>query len=206
MLFGVPTAALMVVSVWFYLVYIYFRVPTTGWQDDQTFLTQQLKDLGPIQSGERRVLLLSLATALLWIFRKDIDFGALSLPGWANLFPHPQHIQDSTVAILAAILLFLIPSGRKKGEFLLTWDDTNKIPWGILVLLGGSLALAEGVGHSGLANWAGSQLSFLRGCLPFCRYLLRLHSHGLADRVYQQYRNDDLGHAGAGRHRYRVGG
>ncbi len=167
MLFGVPTAALMVVSVWFYLVYIYFRVPTTGWQDDQTFLAQQLQALGRIGSGERRVLLLSLTTALLWIFRKDIDFGALSLPGWANLFPHPRHIQDSTVAILAAILLFLIPSGQKKGEFLLTWTDTSKIPWGILILLGGSLALAEGVGHSGLANWAGSQLSFLRDVSPF---------------------------------------
>ena len=113
------------------------------------------------------MLLLSLTTALLWIFRKDIDFGALSLPGWASLFPHPHHIQDSTVAILAAILLFLVPSGQKKGEFLLTWDDTVKIPWGILVLLGGSLALAEGVGHSGLANWAGSQLSFLRDVSPF---------------------------------------
>ena len=167
MLFGVPTAALMVGCTWFYLVYIYFRVTAKGWQDDQTFLTQQLKDLGPILSGERRVLLLSLSTAILWIFRKDIDFGPISLPGWASLFPYPQHIQDSTVAILAAILLFLIPSGEAKGEFLLTWDDTDKIPWGILVLLGGSLALAEGVGHSGLANWAGSQLSFLRDVSPF---------------------------------------
>lgn len=171
MLFGLPTVVLMVGCTWFYLVYLYFRISKTGWQDDQTFLTQQLKELGPMQSGERRVLLLSLMTALLWIFRKDINFGSLALPGWASLFPYPANIQDSTVAILAAILLFLIPSGQKKGEFLLTWDDTNKIPWGILVLLGGSLALAEGVGHSGLANWAGSQLSFLRDVSPFIAIL-----------------------------------
>lgn len=167
MSFGVPTAAVMVGCVWLYLVYGYRRVTSDGWQDDRTYLAHQLHDLGPLRGPERRVCLLSLATALLWIFRKDIQAGAVFLPGWSSLFPHPQHIQDSTVAMLAAILLFLIPSGRKKGEGLLTWDDTAKIPWGILVLLGGSLALAEGVGHSGLADWAGAQLGFLRGVSPF---------------------------------------
>lgn len=167
MLFGVPTVGVLVGCVWLYLVYGYFRVSSNGWQDDRSYLAQQLRDLGPLRSPERRVLILSLATALLWIFRKDIHAGAFVLPGWASVFPHPQHIQDSTVAILAAILLFLIPSGRKKGEFLLTWSDTSKIPWGILVLLGGSLALAEGVGHSGLADWASSQLTFLRDVSPF---------------------------------------
>lgn len=167
MVFGVPTAALMVGFTWFYLVYVYFRVSGENWRDDRTFLKEQLTALGKMGIGERRVLIISTSTALLWIFRKNIDFGGFSVPGWTQIFPHPEHIQDSTVAILSAILLFLIPSKEPKSEFLLTWEDTGKIPWGILVLLGGSLALAEGVGRSGLADWAGSQLGFLHGVPAF---------------------------------------
>lgn len=171
MLFGVPTAGLMILWTWVYLVYLFFRVPTTGWQEDRAFLARQLEELGPMRSAERRVLLVALTTALLWIFRENLNLGVVTIPGWANLFPDPSSVQDSTVAMFMATLLFLIPTGQEKGTFLLDQTIFERIPWGILVLLGGSLALAEGVGSSGLAEWIGSRLTFLRHVSPFVAIL-----------------------------------
>ncbi len=166
MLFGVPTAAFMVFCTWVYLVYVRCRVPTSGWQEDRTFLSHQLQELGPMHSAERRVLLLALTTVMLWMFREDLQLGVVTLPGWANLFPSPEKIKDSTVAMFMALLLFVIPTGHKQGTFLLDQAIFVRIPWSILVLLGGSLALAEGVGSSGLAAWIGAQLTFLRHVSP----------------------------------------
>ena len=71
----------MLICLWIYLVYIVFRLPPTGWQDDQTFLTQQLQELGPMSRPERRVLLLFSITALLWMFREDLPLGPVTIPG-----------------------------------------------------------------------------------------------------------------------------
>lgn len=167
MLFGVPTAIVMLVCLWIYLVYVVFRVPTTGWQADRTFLTQQLQELGPMSRPERRVLLLFSLTVVLWMFREDLPLGPITLPGWVHLFPVPANIKDSTVAMGMATLLFVIPTGEGKGSCLLDRTVFERMPWGILVLLGGSLALAQGVGSSGLAKWVGTQLGFLQDLSPF---------------------------------------
>lgn len=167
MLFGLPTAAVMLVCVWFYLVYIVFRVPTSGWQADRGFLAEQVQALGPMSRPERRVLLLFSLTALLWMLREDLPLGPVTVPGWVHLFPVPANIKDSTVAMLMATLLFVIPTGRGDGRCLLDRSVFERMPWGILVLLGGSLALARGVGASGLAEWVGHQLGFLQDLPPF---------------------------------------
>ena len=69
-------------------------------------------------------------------------------------------IDDTIIAIIFAILLFILPSS-KKNEKLLNWEDTLKLPWGILLLFGGGMALASGFDSSGLANWIGSQMTSL---------------------------------------------
>ena len=166
MLFGVPTAATMVLFAWFYLVYVFFRVPTEGWREDRAFLRRQLRELGPMSRAERRASALIVTVVLLWVSRGDLNLGTVVLPGWANLFPYPDQIQDSTTAIFGAVLLFLIPAGNESGVFLLDWKTAERIPWGVLVLLGGSLALAEGAGSSGLAWWVGSRLTLLGAVSP----------------------------------------
>ncbi len=167
MLFGLPTAAVMLVCAWFYLVYIVFRVPTSGWQADRGFLIEQLRAVGPMSRPERRVLILFSLTALLWMLREDLPLGPLTIPGWNQLFPVPDNIKDSTVAMFMATLLFVMPAGQGNGRCLLDRSVFDRMPWGILVLLGGSLALARGVGSSGLALWVGNQLSFLQELSPF---------------------------------------
>ena len=203
MLFGVPTAIVMLMCLWIYLVYIVCRVPTTGWQEDRSFLTQQLQELGPMSQPERRVLILFSLTALLWMFRDDLPLGPITIPGWANLFPVPANIKDSTVAMFMATLLFVTPTGEGKGSSLLDRTVFERMPWGILVLLGGSLALAEGVGSSGLATWVGTQLGFLQDLSPFsaifavCSLLV-----GLTE-FTQQYSDNDADYARLGCHRDR---
>jgi len=119
-----------------------------------------------MSGDEKKVALLGTTTALLWIFRADLPLGGMTLPGWSGLLPPPVTIQDSTVAMVMALLLFFIPANRQNGKFLMDWETAERLPWGVLILLGGGLALAEGVEKTGLASWLGSQLSSLGRLSP----------------------------------------
>ena len=110
-----------------------------------------LKALGHMTSAEKRVLIVFGLTALLWMFRSNINLGAFTLPGWSSLFDDPRYIHDATVAIVMAVLLFIIPAGKKEpGQMLMDWDTAVKLPWGILLLFGGGFAVAGGFSLSGL--------------------------------------------------------
>ncbi len=161
MLFGTPTVIMLVLITWAYLSFVIFRYPTTGWQADRQFLHSQLSTLGPVSQEEKKVLLVSVVTAFLWIFREDLPLGGITIPGWSRFLPPPVTVQDSTVAMTMALLLFLIPAERKTGTFLMDWEAAERIPWGVLLLLGGGLALAAGVEKSGLAVWLGSRLTLI---------------------------------------------
>jgi solute carrier family 13 (sodium-dependent dicarboxylate transporter), member 2/3/5 len=165
MLFGVPTAILLTFVVWAYLSYVAFPYSRTGWKANKEFLRERLQALGPMSASEKKVALLGVTTALLWIFRENLPLGGITIPGWSHLLPPPVTIQDSTVAMVMALLLFFIPADRKAGTFLMDWETAERLPWGVLVLLGGGLALAAGVEKTGLASWLGSQLSLV-GSLP----------------------------------------
>ncbi len=113
-----------------------------------------LERLGPITSRERRVLSIFGITALLWMTRVE-PFG-----GWSALLGGDM-VGDATVAFagLAALLLTVDDRGKR----LLQWEEAEKIPWGILLLFGGGIALAEGFQESGLSAALGSLLSALEG-------------------------------------------
>jgi sodium-dependent dicarboxylate transporter 2/3/5 len=125
---------------------------------DKSFFNDQYVALGRTSSEERKVFVLFIALVLLWVFRSNINLGFITIPGWSSLFSTPNFITDGTVSILIAVLLFMIPSSKKK-EALLTWEITKKIPWNIVFLFGGGFALAKGFVDSGLSNYAGSLLS-----------------------------------------------
>lgn len=119
----------------------------------QAELLREMQALGPIGQGERRVALLFFGTVLLWMFRAPLDLGVLVFPGWEALLPGgtARAIDDSTVAIAAAILLFVVPAGDKVGARLLSWKSAQeKLPWGMLLLFGGGYAVSAGYKVSGL--------------------------------------------------------
>jgi sodium-dependent dicarboxylate transporter 2/3/5 len=126
-------------------------------------VTKRLAGLGPMSRGERTVLIVATATALSWVFRKDIEIGDVTVPGWANVFPNPAYIHDGTVAIFFTIVLFMTPVDLKRGQFALDWDWAKRIPWGILLLFGGGLALAKAFMVTGLVEWIGGHFVVLEG-------------------------------------------
>ncbi|WNC67290.1 SLC13 family permease [Thalassotalea nanhaiensis] len=123
-----------------------------------------LPELGPWRSEERRTLFVFAFTALAWITRKE-PFG-----GWSSLFEIPM-VGDSTVALAAVVLMFAIPNG--KGSRLLDWDSAKTIPWGMLLLFAGGIALAKGFVASGLSDMLGQWLTSLAN-LPLFLMLLTI--------------------------------
>ena len=133
MKFGVPVTVTMVLFIWLWL--------SRGITGKERIA---LPDPGTWRTPEVRTLLVFILTALAWITRSE-PFG-----GWKTWLDLPQ-ANDASVAFVAVIFLFCLPSGEKKGDRLLDWKTANKIPWGMLVLVGAGLCLGEGFKQSGLS-------------------------------------------------------
>ncbi|MFN2426352.1 MAG: SLC13 family permease, partial [Candidatus Binatia bacterium] len=166
---GVPVAVVLLPLTWFYLV----RFASPLWKRhsvlDRSVIAAQRSKAGPMTLPERRVMLVFAATAVLWMLRSPIHTDVFSFPGWSGLLAHPRFAGDSTVAVGMALVLFLVPSGRTAGERLLDWQTAVKIPWGVLVLLGGGFALADATRATGLAEWVGTGLGSLGDVSPFVK-------------------------------------
>ncbi len=156
---GFPLSlALLLVA--FFVIKILFIKKDVSLTLDKDYFSAAYKKLGKMSYEEKIVALVFVSTALLWFTRADIDFGLFTLTGWSNLFPKMDYIQDSTVGIVMALLLFIIPSKNIKGRAIIIWDDVTKLPFDIVLLFGGGFALAKGFELSGLSTWLGSQLQF----------------------------------------------
>ncbi|HHO68537.1 MAG TPA: SLC13/DASS family transporter [Gammaproteobacteria bacterium] len=118
-------------------------------------LEDEWRRLGRPGRGERLVAWVLGLTALAWMTRQGIQGEGFSLPGWSALLPYPG-IDDGTVAMAGALLLFLVPVHERSP--LLGAEAIQRLPWGILILLGGGFALAFGMKESGLSLWVGQQL------------------------------------------------
>ena len=112
-------------------------------------LVVQLPTLPSMSTHEKRFLIVFVITALAWITRSQ-PYG-----GWTGLFEISK-IGDDTIALAAVVFLFLIPNGQ--GEKLLTWNAAKDIPWGLLLLFGGGIAIAKAFGASGLSEIIGQYL------------------------------------------------
>ena len=113
------------------------------------------------------MLVVFLSLAFLWIFRAGIKFDNFTIPGWSSVFGTPAFINDGTVAMMAAIVLFILPAKDPKGSRIMDWETARRLPWNIVLLFGGGFALALGFQSSGLAIWFGEQLAFARNIHPY---------------------------------------
>ena len=130
--------------------------------------------LGRMAYEERVVLFVFFFTAILWVFRKNLQLGVFTIPGWSNLLPHAEFIDDGTVAICMAMVLFLFPSRSKTADSptVMSLDVITKLPWGIVLLFGGGFALAKGFQVSGLSSFIGNKFAGLSGTPPFLMVVL----------------------------------
>ncbi len=156
-IFAAPLSVAMFVVI---ILILYFMFPPKKNLKvlDKSFFKDKYAELGPVTAEQKRVLILFLVLVFMWVFRKTLDLGSFSLPGWSELFPEPGFINDGTIAIFVAVLLFIMPASNKK-EGLLTWTIVPKIPWGIVLLFGGGFALAKGFIDSGLSTFIGEKLA-----------------------------------------------
>ena len=162
MIMALPIVVIMTLGIWFLLTRVVNRVDPKLEVGDKNTLANELAGMGILSTPERRVLAIFAATALLWIFRKPILVGGASIGGWAPFLGLDGRVDDATVAIAAAIVMFLVPAGRgQRGEALLDWETAVKIPWGLLLLFGGGLALAAAFQSTGLSGWIGLRLAGL---------------------------------------------
>lgn len=151
MLLGVPLVIVMLPLTWLLLCKVIFptRGLTLGGADE--IIGQELQALGTMSKGERIVLVVFTITALLWITRQW-------LVGLTGL-----NISDTSIALIAATLLFALPASVEKGYFTVEWDAAKKVPWGVLLLFGGGLALAGAFKSTGLAEAIGNAVGGLQG-------------------------------------------
>jgi len=161
LLLGIPFVFTFLIITWVLLVFVIYPPGRGRFFGGGAVIKVELEKLGAMTSAEKRLLVVFLATALLWIFRQDISFSAaFKIPGWSSLLSLSK-VDDGTVAMFMALTLFLIPAGNRSGERLMDWNTAKNLPWGILLLFGGGFALAAGFKQSGLSLWIGSQLAFL---------------------------------------------
>lgn len=143
MIVGIPVVSLGLVLVYWTLTRIVFPIASVDLIESRKIIQQAYTKLGPMSKAEKRVCLLFVITALLWIGRPVL---ALVIPG----------LTDASIAMLAVVLLFLFPVNWREGKFVLSWQVAEQLPWGVLILFGGGIALSIAINHSGLANWISS--------------------------------------------------
>ncbi|WP_459209332.1 SLC13 family permease [Aquimarina rhabdastrellae] len=139
MILGVPFAVVMLAIVYWVIVKWIYPNNLDDFMESQDVITTELVKLGKLKSTEKRVLWIFGITIALWMSRTTLK----------AIFPMIQ-LSDTGISVLGALALFAVPMSFKKRDFPLDWEDTQKLPWGILILFGGGLALAKGLSHVGL--------------------------------------------------------
>ena len=147
MQFGIPVVIVMLPIAWIMLTKVIFPAKHLKLGDAGSVINDELASLGRMSKGEQAVAIVFVMAALGWILRKQ-------LVAWTGL-----PINDTSIALLAALILFAWPISRDKGHFAVDWDAARHVPWGVLLLFGGGLALATGFKGTGLAQWIGQQVS-----------------------------------------------
>ena len=160
-MFGFPISCVLLFICWKYLTNFAFTFKQKAFPGGKEEIKRQLTALGKISYEEKMVLLVFVLTAVAWITRSFV---------LKKIIPS---IDDTIIAMICGVVLFLIPAKNERRQ-LINWEEAVKLPWGILLLFGGGMALAAGFESSGLANWIGSQMTLLQGVAIFVLVLVMI--------------------------------
>lgn len=145
---GIPFSILMLTIIYLVLVKLIYPNHLGERNNGKEIIDEELVKIGALHRTELWVLIIFLVTILLWILRTHINH-------WIPFIS----LSDAGISMLAAFALFTIPFHFNKGEFTLVWEDTKKLPWGILILFGGGLAMAKGLADAGVIQFIGDIIS-----------------------------------------------
>ncbi|MCF7560183.1 SLC13 family permease [Sabulilitoribacter multivorans] len=149
-IFGFPISLVLIFICWKYLTSYAFTFKQLEFPGGKAEIKRLLNSLGSMSYEEKIVAIVFATTAFCWITRSFL---------LQKIFPQ---LDDTIIAILFAVILFIIPS-KTKSKKLISWKDTKNLPWGIILLFGGGMALAKGFETSGLALWIGNQMTSFAG-------------------------------------------
>lgn len=150
LVFGLPTVVILLPLTWLILVRVALPFTLPAITGSRNVVRTALTDLGPMSVAERRVASIAALTALAWITRPLL-----------NRVPGLEGVNDTVIAIAAGTVLYLVPSGMRRGEALLDSASMTRVPWDVLLLFGGGLALAAAIQASTLSTTLGQGLSVL---------------------------------------------
>jgi solute carrier family 13 (sodium-dependent dicarboxylate transporter), member 2/3/5 len=148
MTLALPVSLILALVVWLVLTRLAHRIPADPLPGGRELLDREHEALGPMTHEEKTVTAVFVLTASLWIARGFLE-------GW---FPW---LNDTTIAMAGGISLFLLPARRGSPEKILSWTQAQKIPWDVLLLIGGGLSLAAAIQKNGVAEWIGGFASGL---------------------------------------------
>ncbi|OLT43757.1 anion transporter [Saccharomonospora sp. CUA-673] len=156
MLFGLPVAVVFLFITWFLLSKVVYRPKLTELPGGKELIREQLDEMGPMSRGEKNALGVFIGAALAWIvlplLADEQIMGGAAIT-WL------EYASDSVVAMTVAVVLFILPVRR--GVRTMDWDTAKQLPWGILLLFGGGLALSKQFEDTGFAAWLGDQVTNL---------------------------------------------
>jgi sodium-dependent dicarboxylate transporter 2/3/5 len=167
MVMALPISLVLLVVTWLLITRVFFRVPKHV-TVDRAVVQAQKDALGSMAYEERAVLVVFALTAMLWVFRLPLQIGAFTIPGWSQFLPFADLIDDGTVAIAMAALLFVLPTrtASAQGPTLAGTEVIPRLPWDIVLLFGGGFALAHGFQITGLSTLVGGAFAGLGGVPP----------------------------------------
>jgi len=151
MMLGVPIVMVLLCLAWWVLHKWVYPVDTSKIHLSQGSIASELQQLGVLSTPEKRLAVVFILVAAAWILRVPFQ-QHFSLMLW---------LDDTLIAVIGAIVMFIIPAGdhTRKRSALMDWERTRNLPWGVLLLFGAGLSLANGIERSGLALWLGEYMS-----------------------------------------------
>ncbi len=154
MLIGVPVAFVLLVANYFIVTRILFPSRLDTIKGSEQLISTKLNELGSLRREEKLVLTIFLLTSFFWIFQQLFN----------NLIFKAEVLNDTNIAMAGGLLMFIVPVSLKESKFILHWQDTKNMAWGILILFGGGLCLAEGLGEAkiiqAIGGWIVSQTEY----------------------------------------------
>jgi sodium-dependent dicarboxylate transporter 2/3/5 len=151
LLVGVPLVVVLLPLCWLWLTKVANPMKLRKVPGGRDLINYELRQMGVMSAGERWTALVFTLTAVAWIFQKQIEV----------IFPDPKLVTDAAIGMTGGLLLFLIPVSLRRNVFVMDWHWAAKMPWGVLILFGGGLAMADGFKDTKLADWIGSQVGLL---------------------------------------------
>lgn len=152
-IFGFPISIILLFFCWYYITRVAYVFNQREFPGGRSEVNRLKTDLGPISYEEKIIAIIFALAGFCWITRSFLLQSILPV------------LDDTIIAISFGLILFVIPS-KAKTNTLLNWKDTIQLPWGVIILFGGGMAIAKAFEISGLAIWLGELMTTLNA-LPF---------------------------------------